>query len=256
MVKAATKVKEEVPEAKIRNAIWYLKTGKTKKFVCEYLGIAYNTKKLDTLIETFKNNEIREKELRDKAKVTPLSEAAIADIIKSYSQGETQSAIAERYYVSAQRVKNVLLSNNVPIRSRKKNAPATTEHIVQDLDTKLKKGDRVFFGLKNCFAYIKEVYDENYIEYLKAGRQRYVETYSWNALKSKFSEPMEGIHYELYWDLEDGTTMKVNAVSELINKIEKHLILYGREYYLVYLDSDSAQFSYTTRENLFPVEIK
>ena len=59
---------EDIPEAKIRNAIWYLKTGKTKKFVTEFLGIAYNTKKLDSLIEDFHKKNEREAELKKAAK--------------------------------------------------------------------------------------------------------------------------------------------------------------------------------------------
>lgn len=256
MARATTKPKEEIPESKIRQAIWYLKEGKTKKFVCEHLGIAYNTKRLDSIIENFKAAEVREKELRDKAKVTPLSEAAIEDIINSYANGETQTSIATRYYVSAQRIKNVLLTGNIPIRARKRNAPATTEHITQDLETKLKKGDRVFFGTRNCFAFIKTVFDEDYIEYLKNGRQRYIETYTWNPAKSKYSEPMEGIHYEIYWEFGDNESMKLGAVERLINNIENHITNTGREYYRVWLDNDYAQFAIASRDELFPVELK
>ena len=39
-----------ISEAKIRQAIWMLKAKKTKKQVCEHLGIAYNTKRLDNII--------------------------------------------------------------------------------------------------------------------------------------------------------------------------------------------------------------
>ena len=39
-------VKKEIPEAKIRQVIWMLKVGKTKKACCEHLGIAYNTKSM------------------------------------------------------------------------------------------------------------------------------------------------------------------------------------------------------------------
>ena len=50
---ARTTTKVEIPEAKIRQAIWMLKVNKTKKQVCEHLGIAYNTKRLDTIINDF-----------------------------------------------------------------------------------------------------------------------------------------------------------------------------------------------------------
>ena len=38
----------EITEAKIRQVLWMIKAGKTKKACCEHLGIAYNTKNLDT----------------------------------------------------------------------------------------------------------------------------------------------------------------------------------------------------------------
>ena len=44
-----------ISEAKIRQAIWMLKAKKTKKQVCEHLGIAYNTKRLDNIIQEFHN---------------------------------------------------------------------------------------------------------------------------------------------------------------------------------------------------------
>ena len=37
-----------IPEAKIRQAIWMLKKGKTKKAVCDHVGMAYSPKRLDT----------------------------------------------------------------------------------------------------------------------------------------------------------------------------------------------------------------
>ena len=39
-----------ISEAKIRQAIWMLKKGKTKKIVCDHIGISYSPKRLDTII--------------------------------------------------------------------------------------------------------------------------------------------------------------------------------------------------------------
>ena len=40
----------EITEAKIRQAIWMIKA-KRLKSLCEHLGIAYNTKRLDAIIQ-------------------------------------------------------------------------------------------------------------------------------------------------------------------------------------------------------------
>ena len=51
-----------IPEAKIRQAIWMLKKGKTKKDVCSHVGIAYSPKRLDTLIEDYHKRIERDKQ--------------------------------------------------------------------------------------------------------------------------------------------------------------------------------------------------
>jgi hypothetical protein len=246
----------EIPEAKIRQAIWMQKVNKTKKAICEHLGIAYNTKRLDKIIEDFKAKEIRDKELREKAKNTELNDAAKKDIIRSYLNGEAQSTIAERYYISAQRVKNVLLENNVPIRARAKNAPAKTEHIVQDLDVKFKVQDRAFFGPENSFVTILRVFDEEYAEKLRQGRQRWVELYPWKD-DGKFPSPVLDIHYQIYWELEDGTSWKLESLKQHVKRVENLIAETGRETYDVWIESDHAfRKTFVPRSELFPVVTK
>ena len=244
---------QEIPEAKIRQAIWYLKTGKTKKFVCEHLDIAYNTKRLNKIIEDFKAKEAREKELKEKAKNTPLTEAIKKGIVKSYLDGESQSAIASRYYISPQRVKKVQLESNVPIRARGKKAPAKTEHIVQDLDVKFNVKDKVFFGKENSFATIVKVFDEDYAEKLRQGKQRWVELTPWKE-GGKHSEPVIDIHYQVYWELEDGSSWKVGALASHIKRVEDLIADTGRETYEVWVESDYAfRKIFVPRAELFPV---
>jgi hypothetical protein len=247
---------QEIQEAKIRNSIWYLKTGKTKKFVCDFLGIAYNTKRLDKIIEDFKAKEVRDKELKEKAKNTALTDAIKKDIIISYLNGEAQSAIATRYYISPQRVKTVLLESNVPIRARAKNAPAKTEHIVQDLDIKFKEQDKVFYGAENSFASIVRVFDEEYAEKLRQGRQRWVELVPWKE-GGRHASPVLDVHYQIYWELEDGSSWKIEAIKNHIKRVETLIADTGRETYEVWIEGDHA-FSkmFVPRAELFPVVSK
>jgi hypothetical protein len=247
---------QEIPEAKIRQAIWYLKTGKTKKFVTEHLGIAYNTKRLDKIIEDFKAKEVREKELKEKAKNTALTDATKKDIINSYLNGDAQSAIAARYYISPQRVKTVLLESNVPIRARAKNAPAKTEHIKQDLDVKFKERDTVFYGVENSFASIVKVFDEEYSEKLRQGRQRWIELVPWKE-GGKWSAPQMDIHYQIYWELEDGSSWKLEALKSHIKRVEDLIADTGRETYEVWVEGDhSFRKMFVPRAELFPVVSK
>jgi hypothetical protein len=256
MAKAPT---VEISEAKIRNAIWYLKTGKTKKFVTEFLGMSYNTKKLDSLIEDFHKRIDREAELKKAAKTKIFTKAEKESIAKQYLAGEAQSVLAKQYFISPQRIKNILIETNTPIRGRGKNSEGKVDHIVQDLEVKLKPGDKVFIAKYNCFATVHKVYDEDYLEYLENGRQRYVETYRFkpnkHGMSGKFFEPQEGIHYEIYWVLEDGTEFKLSAMKAVRNQIMKKIEETGREYYSVWRDDDDKCFLYTIREELCPVKV-
>jgi hypothetical protein len=248
---------DEIPDAKIRNAIWYLKEKKTKKFICEYLGITYNTKKLDSLIEDFKKREAREKELKEKAKTLVITDLIKKDIASRYVNGEAQTAIAASYYLSPQKIKTILMEMNVPIRARAKRGEAKTEHIVQDLDVKFTTRSRVFYGRENCFASILEIYDEEYADRMRLGRQRWIELVEWKERTSRFSEPQPGIHYEIYWELENGESWKLEALKNHVARVENLIAETGRETYKIWLEGD---YSYTKifvpRAELYPVEYK
>ena len=71
------KTTTDISETKIRQAIWMQKAGKTKKSICEHLGIAYNTKRLDTIIQDFKDKEVRQAELKKKARAKVLTESTL-----------------------------------------------------------------------------------------------------------------------------------------------------------------------------------
>lgn len=249
-------INEEIPEVKIRQAIWMLKVKKTKKSVCEHLGIAYNTKRLDKIIEDFRTREAREKELKEKAKNKTLTDAEKKTIVSAYLNGEAQTNIAKQFYISPQRVKAVLIEKNVPIRARGKNKPAKTEHIVQDLDVKFNPGDRVFYGSENSFATIIKVFDEEYAEALRGGRQRWVELHPWKE-GSKYKEPTLDIHYQIYWELEDGTSWKLESLKKHIKRVENLIAETGRETYEVWIENDFAfRKTFVPRTEFFPVVFK
>jgi hypothetical protein len=256
MAKAPT---VEISEAKIRQVIWMLKTGKTKKACCEHLGIAYNTKKLDTLVEDFHKRIEREAELKKAAKTKIFTQKEKEAIAKQYLAGEAQSSLAEQYFISPQRIKNILMETNTPIRGRGKNSEAKVDHIVQDLETKFTVGDKVFFAKYNCFAIVDNVFDEEYIELLENGRQRYVETWPFKpnpktGMSGRFHEPAEGVHYEIYWTLANGDEMKLSAVKQQRARIMKTIEETGREYYSVWRADTDNCFYYAFRDELYPVK--
>ena len=250
----------EITEAKIRQAVWMIKAKKTKKSVCEHLGIAYNTKRLDQIIDDFFAKEAREKELRKKASKKIFSVAEKKSMAEDYLSGETQSAIAKRNYITPARVKKFLMEMNGPIRARGKNKEAQTDHILQDLEARFNKGDRVFLAEKNCFAEVREVYDEEWLELHENGFQKYIEIYPFNPGRNgkagRFSEPAQGVHYEIYWMLEGEVlpTRKLNSFLHQRDKVSRIIEDTGRESYLIYRKDDHGGYMSVTRDKLFPVK--
>ncbi len=245
-------VKKEIPEAKIRQVIWMLKVGKTKKACCEHLGIAYNTKRLDTIIEEFKAGLEREELLKKEARSKPLEDSAKSLIIDSYQRGEAISNIAESLYLTPQKIKQVLIEGNVPIRARSKKGEAKVDHVVQDLDKKFVKDEKVFVAKYNGFAIVKEIYDEEYLEQFDNAHLKSVELWAWSKLKPD-EEPIEGVHYEPYYILDDGSQWKRSAAEQHVKRISKIIEETGRESYLVYHIGDYTYYSEYYRRDLFPV---
>ena len=259
---ARSTVKADIPEAKIRQAIWMLKVNKTKKAVCEHLGIAYNTKRLNTIIENFHDRLEKEAALKKAAKAKVVTQEEKQGIADSYLNGDTQSAIAKLYYISPARVKKILIEMNVPIRARGKGKAANVEHVIQDLEVKFKKGDKVFYAEKNCFMQVREVYDEDWLEHHENGFQKYIEIYPFKpdpktGMAGKYYEPALGVHYEIYWMLEGETlpTRKLDAFLHQRKKVSKIIEDTGRESYLTYQLGDHGGYATLNRDALFPVKV-
>lgn len=245
-------VKKEIQESKIRQVIWMLKAGKTKKACCEHLGIAYNTKRLDTIITEFKEGLEREERLKKEIRAKPIEETTKKQIIDSYLKGESASAIAESLYLTPQKIKQVLIDGNVPIRARSKRGEANVDHVIQDLDKKFVKGEKVFVAKVNGFAIVKEVYDEDYLERFDNAHLKSVELHAWSKLIPD-QEPVEGVHFESYYVLDDGSEWKREAAQNFINRVTKIIEETGRETYLVYHTGEYCYFAEYYRRDLFPI---
>ena len=246
-----------IPEAKIRQAIWMLKKGKTKKAVCDHVGMAYSPKRLDTLIEDFHKRIEREKQLKAKARFKKFSESEKKSMADDYLKGDGLSAIATRNFISPQRVKKFLMELNVPLRSRGKKKAAKVEHVVQDLDIKFKVGQKVFIADTSEYAEVKEVFDEDWVEeHRNPTRRRYVEHHGMERAKKIHGEDYEGkedVHWSIYWEYDDGSQWKEWAIKNRINQVESIIEETGREAYRLYILGDQGHFTELNRHKLFPV---
>ena len=246
-----------IPEAKIRQAIWMLKKGKTKKAICEHIGISYSPKRLDTIIEDFHKRIEREKELKAKARFKKFSETEKKSMADDYLSGDGLSSIAERNFISPQRVKKFLMELNVPLRGRGKKSEAKVDHIVQDLEVKFKIGDKVLIARNSQFAIVKEIFDEEWVDlHRNPARRRYVELHPMKAARKKYGDDYEGkedIHWQIYWQYDNGSEWKESAIKYRIDQIESILEKTGRESYRLSTQGDSSQFLEEHRNNLYPV---
>ena len=88
----------------------------TKKDACAILGMSYNTTRLGTIIEDYKQKQARTAQRKSELRGKPVTQEEKVYIISEYLGGETVDAISKMTYRSSRFIKDVLESNSVPIR--------------------------------------------------------------------------------------------------------------------------------------------
>ena len=88
----------------------------TKKDACAILGMAYNTTRLGTIIEEYKQKQIRTAQRKSQLRGKPATQEEKVFIITEYLNGETVDAISKMTYRSSRFIKDILEGNSVPIR--------------------------------------------------------------------------------------------------------------------------------------------
>jgi hypothetical protein len=88
----------------------------TKKDACQMLGMAYNTTRLATIIEQFKERQRRTAEQRAKLRGKAVTKDEKIFIIQEYLTGATIDAITKSTYRGVTIIKQVLDEYSVPLR--------------------------------------------------------------------------------------------------------------------------------------------
>ena len=118
--KKAVKVKEseDLSDNAIEKVISLLSAEKpcTKKEACSILRITYNTTRLQSIIDNYKEKKEREAKLRAEKSHKPATEAEIQYSIQEYLTGQPVSTIADSLYRSASFVDKILTRCAVPRR--------------------------------------------------------------------------------------------------------------------------------------------
>ncbi len=89
----------------------------TKKDACAILGIAYNTTRLATLIQKYKENKAKDAERRAAKRGTPATDSEISYIVSNYLEGETIDSISKSLFRGPTFISAVLAKCSVPIRN-------------------------------------------------------------------------------------------------------------------------------------------
>jgi hypothetical protein len=88
----------------------------TKKDACQILGIAYNTTRLDSLIQKYKEKKERDASRRVALRGKPATQDEISYVIQEYLEGSTLDAISKSIYRGPTFIKAILDKYDVPVR--------------------------------------------------------------------------------------------------------------------------------------------
>ena len=93
------------------------KSKTTKKDACQILGIAYNTTRLATIIDSYKEKKAKELERRSALRGKPATQDEINFVIQEYMEGNTVDSISKSLYRSSGFVATILEKYEVPKRA-------------------------------------------------------------------------------------------------------------------------------------------
>lgn len=88
----------------------------TKKDACQMLGMSYNTTRLATIIDQFKQKQARTAQRKAELRGKPITQNETVYIISEYLNGETVESISKTTYRSSGLIRKVLEDNAVPLR--------------------------------------------------------------------------------------------------------------------------------------------
>lgn len=207
-------------------AIRMLENGSTKKAVCEFIGIPYNTSRLATLLEDYVNGVERDKEQRRLRRGKPVSQDEVVNIIEAYLSDDSISEIANRFYRSEVLIKTVLERYGALLRDNK--ADPLSPSIIPELSVSdsFEIGELVWSAAYNCIAEIKAKCGENgYRVYLlDRDNHRYTNQYTYDLGSLKHLEAL-GVDTKRFGSVmarEEVITLLNEAVSNANkNKVER-----------------------------------
>lgn len=122
MAKGGVKVKdyEKLTDTNIKKVIDLLSASPpiTKKDACIILNIAYNTTRLNKIIENYHEQVALTKKMKEKKRGVPADKDEIKWIVQSFIRGESIADISKRNYRSVTFINNLIERVGVPERAK------------------------------------------------------------------------------------------------------------------------------------------
>lgn len=133
----------------------------TKKLACEFLNISYNTTRLGTLIEKYKENKIKVAAKRAEKRGKPATNAEITYAIQSYLEGGTIDSISKSLFRSAGFINHILEENNVTRRRPGHNYFNPSLIPDEAVRTKFAMGEKVYSARYDSLATVLAEFKPN-----------------------------------------------------------------------------------------------
>lgn len=127
-----------------------LEDKETKKSICEFLGIAYNTKRLGTILDNHEADKLREVELRKQKRRTACTKEEKVSMIEDYLSGDSITKLSESYYRSTSYIRHQLEMAGALLRSNSAKDPLNPPMYPDQgllLDAEFKEREQTHFSL-------------------------------------------------------------------------------------------------------------
>ena len=193
----------------------------SKKEACAILKIAYNTTRLEKIIEEYHDTKQYRKRRRESLRGTLATRDEIADTIQSQLRGDPITDTSKRLYRSVPFLRNIINKVGIPSRGSNELERSTTAELPEQcLADEFRVGDIVWSAKYHCAAKVKAEYSKEYCN-SKKGLQYvdYENKYGSKCYSIFVNQPSEDFN-------EAGSGFYANSLAYDLGTLT-HLIEYG-----------------------------
>lgn len=164
MARVKARSHEKLDAANIKSVIKLLEQEEpiTKKAACDKLNIAYNTKRLDSIIQEHKDTIALRKRLMKKNRGKPWTEYDQKYLISGYLTGVSVSDLSKNLYRSLNMVKLTLNKLGVPARDSSSTYQRPSLLPEDSSQEHLEVGDLVWASRYDCIAEVRGTIKDTY----------------------------------------------------------------------------------------------